>query len=343
MTRLRFSVGLGVLLTTVACGGGSPGPAPSSETGGTSSGGSAGTPTAGSGGMLVTGGMSGGAGTAGNPSGGNAGGGGDASGGTAGSSGNTSAGNTSAGMGGESGGGAAGESGGGAGGENGGAGGQSGGGAGGESGGAGGQSGGGVGGEGGQSGGGQTGDGGGGGSGGGGEPEGFALSSPAWDAVDNDDCTADETATCPLYPQESVSPMLGGSNTSPEMSWTPGPEGTQSYAIVLQDLSNGFVHWALYDIPATTTMLSAGLPAGTLDNGAKQGGFSAGGMASYFGSGACGHVYEHRLYALDVAMLTVQGQATAQNVRSAIEGLRASGGILAESFVRLQSRDYCTP
>lgn len=274
----------------------------------------------------MAGSPSGGAGMAGNPSGGSAGLGGNTSGGTAGSGGDTSG----AGMGGQSGGGSGGESGGGAGGESGGAGGPGGGGSGGASGGGGGGAGG------------QSGDGGG-GAGGGGEPAGFALSSPEWDAVDNDDCTAEAPATCPLYPQQSVSPMLSGSNESPEMSWTPGPEGTQSYAIVLHDLSAGFVHWALYDIPPTTTMVPAGLPGGTLDDGAKQAGFNAGGMASYFGSGACGNVYEHRLYALNVATLTVQGQATAQNVRTTIEGLRGSGGILAESFIRLQSRDYCTP
>lgn len=327
MTRLRSFVGIGVFLAASGCGGGSDDPPAATGGTGTASGGggtSSGGAGATSGGTLSTGGSSGG--TAASTSGGAATSGGKTGGGAG-------AGGASAGAGGQSGG-SAGNAGGGSSGSGGASGG-----AGGQLGGAGGQSGSGGGGAGA---GGQSGGGGGGQGGGSGKTE-FALSSPEWEAVDNEDCTDDATATCPLYPQESVSPMLGGANESPEMSWTAGPEGTLSYAIVLHDLSAGFVHWALFDIPPTTTMLPPELPAGTLESGARQAGFNAGGSASYFGSGACGNVYEHRLYALDVATLTVQGQVTAQSVRTAIEELRGSGGILAESFVRLQSRDYCTP
>ena len=176
-----------------------------------------------------------------------------------------------------------------------------------------------------------------GGSGGGSEMP-FALMSPSWDVVDNDDCTADAPATCPLYPQENVSAMLQGDNKSPEMSWPAGPEGTKSYAIVLADLSNGFTHWALWDLPATVTSLPSALPnmSPLADyGGAKQSGLQG---AGYYGSGACHHVYEHHLYALSVETLTITGQANATGVRTAIEN---SGAILADSYVRLESRDYC--
>ena len=36
---------------------------------------------------------------------------------------------------------------------------------------------------------------------------------------------------------------------SPELDWTPGPSGTMSYAVTLTDLTNGYIHWAIWNIP----------------------------------------------------------------------------------------------
>jgi phosphatidylethanolamine-binding protein (PEBP) family uncharacterized protein len=174
-----------------------------------------------------------------------------------------------------------------------------------------------------------------GGGSGGGATGAFKLSSPSWQAVDNADCTADNHATCPLYPKDNTS---FGTNVSPEMSWTPGPSGTQSYAIVLKDLSINTVHWAIWDIPASTTMLPAMLPKMsplTDPAGAKQVSFSGPG---YYGSGACKHVYEHRVYALNVAMLN-PAQNSAASVNMTLGNMASA--VLAQSYVRLESRDYC--
>jgi Raf kinase inhibitor-like YbhB/YbcL family protein len=48
-----------------------------------------------------------------------------------------------------------------------------------------------------------------------------------------------------------------GDNISPALQWTPGPEGTKSYAIVMYDPDavGGFVHWMVYNIPPTITSL----------------------------------------------------------------------------------------
>jgi phosphatidylethanolamine-binding protein (PEBP) family uncharacterized protein len=165
----------------------------------------------------------------------------------------------------------------------------------------------------------------------------FALMSTAWEVVNNDDCTPETTPVCPIYPEENTT---FGENVSPQMSWVGAPEGTQSFAIVLYDLTNPNVHWAIWDIPANVTMLAAELPdtANLSDPaGAKQAtGF---GQMGYFGSGKCGNTYEHRLYALSVTNLAPPSD-TAASVR---ETLEASSNVLGESFVRLQSRDYCTP
>jgi len=57
-----------------------------------------------------------------------------------------------------------------------------------------------------------------------------------------------------------------GANVSPPLEWTNVPEGTKSFAIICHDpdaplISNGtygFVHWLLYNIPASVTSLAEG-------------------------------------------------------------------------------------
>jgi Raf kinase inhibitor-like YbhB/YbcL family protein len=111
---------------------------------------------------------------------------------------------------------------------------------------------------------------------------------------------------------------------SPPLSWTAGPAGTQSYALVLRDQGNGFYHWVIYDLPASTLGLPKGVPLGatlTQPAGAKQSpNWSR--RAGY--GGPCGgrnvSNYAFTLYALDVATLPgVTATTTAANVVKAIE------------------------
>jgi Raf kinase inhibitor-like YbhB/YbcL family protein len=48
-----------------------------------------------------------------------------------------------------------------------------------------------------------------------------------------------------------------GANTSPDLTWTNPPSGTQSFAVVLTDKTATLTHWTIYNIPAT----AKGLPA----------------------------------------------------------------------------------
>ncbi len=50
-------------------------------------------------------------------------------------------------------------------------------------------------------------------------------------------------------------PGCNGGNESPELSWTNAPRGTRSFAIILFDYDASFVHWAIYNIPASRTSL----------------------------------------------------------------------------------------
>jgi Raf kinase inhibitor-like YbhB/YbcL family protein len=78
-----------------------------------------------------------------------------------------------------------------------------------------------------------------------------------------------------------------GDNLSPPLSWTEGPPGTQSYAVVMHDLDfMNLTHWVIYDIPATTLSLPAGVPSGyqpPSPAGAKQAEIQGSGYFGYFG------------------------------------------------------------
>src|ERR1041384_605924 len=50
-----------------------------------------------------------------------------------------------------------------------------------------------------------------------------------------------------------------GANVSPALSWEHAPAGTRSFVVILDDYEarggDGFIHWAVYNIPASVTHL----------------------------------------------------------------------------------------
>lgn len=62
-----------------------------------------------------------------------------------------------------------------------------------------------------------------------------------------------------------------GENVSPALSWTKAPKEAKSFAIICHDPDAplikegqyGYVHWVLYNLPASTTSLEEGSEAGT--------------------------------------------------------------------------------
>jgi Raf kinase inhibitor-like YbhB/YbcL family protein len=102
-----------------------------------------------------------------------------------------------------------------------------------------------------------------------------------------------------------------GENVSPSLSWDGLPEGTRSLALVMDDpdapMPQPFVHWVVYNIPATASGLPEGIPAEAhLHAPAEIAGTTQGLMGlrqpRYFGprppAGKVHH-YNFTLYALD--------------------------------------------
>jgi len=64
---------------------------------------------------------------------------------------------------------------------------------------------------------------------------------------------------------------MEGQNLSPQLKWSGAPENTKSFALICHDpdapLASpggyGFVHWTLYNLPASLTELAEGASTGT--------------------------------------------------------------------------------
>ena len=102
-----------------------------------------------------------------------------------------------------------------------------------------------------------------------------------------------------------------GEDVSPALAWSNAPEGTKSFALIVDDPdapdpanpSMTWVHWVLYNLPATSAALPEAvkekdLPKGTLQglNDWKKTGY--GGPCPPIGK----HRYFHKLYALDIVL-----------------------------------------
>ena len=122
------------------------------------------------------------------------------------------------------------------------------------------------------------------------------------------------TLASPAFSQQGSIPTrytCEGEDISPPLSWSDVPEGTQSFTLIVDDPDAPdpkaprmtWVHWVLYNLPATARALPEGidleaLPAGTKEgqNDWKRTGY--GGPCPPIGR----HRYFHKLYALDTVL-----------------------------------------
>ena len=76
--------------------------------------------------------------------------------------------------------------------------------------------------------------------------------------------SSDVTDAAPLEDDQ----VAARGNTSPQLSWSGAPEGTQSYVVTCFDpdapTPSGFWHWVLVDVPADVTSLATGAASGAL-------------------------------------------------------------------------------
>ena len=123
-------------------------------------------------------------------------------------------------------------------------------------------------------------------------------------------------AEIPVRFSQAAPGAAPGEGTSPAMSWTNVPAGTQSFVLNMRDLdvarnrtTEDQAHWVVWNIPATATGMTEGQPRGAqLPDGSFQ--ISATGQV-YRGPGAPAtgprHHYMFEIYALDVKLDVTPG------------------------------------
>lgn len=128
-----------------------------------------------------------------------------------------------------------------------------------------------------------------------------------------------------------------GQNTSPALTWSAGPSGTVGYALVVDDPDapvGTWVHWTVWNIPASTTSLPGGVTASSsaFVQGVTDFGTSGyGGPCPPKGNGA--HRYFFRVYALD-RQLSLTSTATRKELDNAMAGHVLAQGELMGKFWR---------
>jgi hypothetical protein len=114
-----------------------------------------------------------------------------------------------------------------------------------------------------------------------------------------------------------------GADRSPALRWDDVPEGTRSFALICDDpdaLGEPWVHWVIYNIPASASSLPAHIPAGEIPEVIGIQGLNSWGNIGYGGPCPPGdtHRYYFRLYALDTS-ITASGIMNKASLLSAMK------------------------
>jgi hypothetical protein len=130
-----------------------------------------------------------------------------------------------------------------------------------------------------------------------------------------------------------------GEDISPPLSWSDPPEGTRSFALIMDDPDapvGTWVHWVLFNLPAEKRSLPESVPAeDQLSDGSLHGRNSwqrhdYGGPCPPSGSA---HRYVFKLFALDTE-LDLEAGATKKQVLSAMEDHILAQGKLTGRYSR---------
>ncbi len=130
-----------------------------------------------------------------------------------------------------------------------------------------------------------------------------------------------------------------GEDVSPALSWTGAPQGTKSFALIVEDPdapSGAFTHWVIYDLPANAHQLPENVAkTDDVSGGGRQGrnDFRRPGYGGPCPPPGKPHRYFFRLYALNSA-LNLPAGASKREVESAMRGRVLAQAELMGKFAR---------
>jgi Raf kinase inhibitor-like YbhB/YbcL family protein len=159
------------------------------------------------------------------------------------------------------------------------------------------------------------------------------------------------TLTSPDFPDGGTIPnkftAADPNPVSPELDWTNVPQGTVSFALILEDLDSSLqhktddvLHWMAFNIPGASHQLPQGVSADAqLPDGTVQA-KNTRGAVGFMGPGAPAagpdHHYAFELFALD-EKLTLAPDATRQQLLDAMQGHILGKGVIVGRFHRPQA------
>ncbi len=139
------------------------------------------------------------------------------------------------------------------------------------------------------------------------------------------------TLSSPAFRDQGEIPIqhtCEGEDVSPPLAWSSPPEGTRSLALIVDDPDAPdpkaprmtWVHWVLYNLPATARELPAAMTNEALPSGTRVGQNDwkrddYGGPCPPIGR----HRYFHKLYALDISLPDL-GAPTKAELEKAMQG-----------------------
>ncbi len=144
------------------------------------------------------------------------------------------------------------------------------------------------------------------------------------------------------FQAEATIPQLytcDGADTSIPLSWSDPPAGTQSLALIFDDVdapAGTWVHWVMFNIPTGVRSLPEGVEADPIVDGLGTNGSNSWGNLGYGGPcppGGAPHRYTFRLYALDV-LLDLEAGASRAELDGAMEGHILNTGQLVGRYGR---------
>ncbi len=121
-----------------------------------------------------------------------------------------------------------------------------------------------------------------------------------------------------------------GEDRSPSLAWSNVPEGTQAFALIVDDPdARGFVHWLVADLPPNVTSLAEGASVDGVEGRTGFGSVGYGGPCPPSGT----HRYVFALFALSSPTGLAAG-FTADELRAAIASATVGSATLTGTFTR---------
>jgi Raf kinase inhibitor-like YbhB/YbcL family protein len=130
-----------------------------------------------------------------------------------------------------------------------------------------------------------------------------------------------------------------GSDRSPALAWNDSPQGTRSFALIMDDPDapmGTFVHWVMYNLPPSARQLPEGIPGNeAVQDGGLQGvnDFPRTGYGGPCPPPGRPHRYYFKLYALD-STLSLKAGAQKKDVEEQMKGHILAQGTLMGRYGR---------